>query len=517
MKTLIYLFVFVYFTKNSNAKNILIFAGHASKSHWGSMKNLIVSLSNDGHNITLLRTSPDQWKPLCEKCNHYDIHYPLDVIGTRDLSVFFTIKLRGWMTTFPTVFNRKITHWIWENERGKLNHLLHEMKWDLSIVDLIFCDLGNALAEYLYDEYKVPYAFISPSIILYFKSVALALGTNAGSKMAAFAEEPSDPYVKFDAGKFSDRFWNAFNNGAEVLAHKIESFLSESVHEKITGKSVNWNRFFRKASGIFTEDLPKLNYPTPTLQTITNIGYYCVNEEIVDLDLKEPYKSFVNDFKSKGTILIAFGTFANLDMAPEKLRKAFINALSSFNDYHALSSFTDYRIIFPSNGSLETSLSHVLTTSFAPQREILAHPKTKLFISHGGLKSLKESICSEIPLIVLPLMAEQNYNARWAKEWGFAETLNKFTMTKKEMEMKIEKVLTDSSYQKNAQKFKEMLLDNQLSMDKLITQRTNQFFKENQLKRDQIRKHRGLFLSFIEIFNIDLIFVPIILTFVISQ
>lgn len=72
--------------------------------------------------------------------------------------------------------------------------------------------------------------------------------------------------------------------------------------------------------------------------------------------------------------------------------------------------------------------------------EILAHPKTKIFITHGGLKryifsfflniffSVKEGLCSSTPMIFLPLFAEQAHNAHMALALGFGLVINKFNL-----------------------------------------------------------------------------------------
>lgn len=41
----------------------------------------------------------------------------------------------------------------------------------------------------------------------------------------------------------------------------------------------------------------------------------------------------------------------------------------------------------------------------------VAHPNLKLFITHGGISSIQESTYNGVPMIVLPLFADQDYNA----------------------------------------------------------------------------------------------------------
>jgi len=47
-----------------------------------------------------------------------------------------------------------------------------------------------------------------------------------------------------------------------------------------------------------------------------------------------------------------------------------------------------------------------------------AHPKIKGFISHGGLLGTQETIFHGVPTVVIPLFAEQDYNAMRTAERG---------------------------------------------------------------------------------------------------
>ncbi|KAK6758840.1 hypothetical protein RB195_016209 [Necator americanus] len=89
---------------------------------------------------------------------------------------------------------------------------------------------------------------------------------------------------------------------------------------------------------------------------------------------------------------------------------------------------------------------HVKILSWAPQNDILSHNKTILFFTHGGLKSVKEGICSDTAMLFLPFFADQPRNALFARELGVAEFMYKKNITVDELSYKIHKVLDDSNY-----------------------------------------------------------------------
>ncbi len=54
----------------------------------------------------------------------------------------------------------------------------------------------------------------------------------------------------------------------------------------------------------------------------------------------------------------------------------------------------------------------------------LGHPNAKLFISHGGLQGMYESIYHAVPLLCLPLWADQFHNCVKAKIEGYSLSLS---------------------------------------------------------------------------------------------
>jgi glucuronosyltransferase len=43
--------------------------------------------------------------------------------------------------------------------------------------------------------------------------------------------------------------------------------------------------------------------------------------------------------------------------------------------------------------------SNVMLSKWLPQQDVLAHPKVRLFVSHGGQSSCQESLCHQKPMV----------------------------------------------------------------------------------------------------------------------
>jgi glucuronosyltransferase len=115
-------------------------------------------------------------------------------------------------------------------------------------------------------------------------------------------------------------------------------------------------------------------HPVPIGNEIINIGATCVTSTD---EIKEDLLAFINDEKSKGTIYIAFGSNVQWGYAPTRVLDAFL---------YAIEQLKEYRIIWGYKGPKLNVSDHVKIIAWAPQIAILNHPKTKLFVSHGGLK-----------------------------------------------------------------------------------------------------------------------------------
>ncbi|KAJ8954686.1 hypothetical protein NQ318_011378 [Aromia moschata] len=58
-----------------------------------------------------------------------------------------------------------------------------------------------------------------------------------------------------------------------------------------------------------------------------------------------------------------------------------------------------------------------------PQQDILAHPNVKVFITHGGLLSTTETVYHGVPILAIPVFADQHHNAATAVRNGYALSL----------------------------------------------------------------------------------------------
>ncbi|VDM58486.1 unnamed protein product [Angiostrongylus costaricensis] len=81
-------------------------------------------------------------------------------------------------------------------------------------------------------------------------------------------------------------------------------------------------------------------------------------------------------------------------------------------------------------GAILFSLGSLVKSSHMPFDIRQADGRVKLFITHGGMNSIHEALLFGVPMITLPLFADQDSNAAVAAERGFSINLNKLALSK---------------------------------------------------------------------------------------
>uniref|UniRef100_A0A2I3TIW3 Uncharacterized protein n=1 Tax=Pan troglodytes TaxID=9598 RepID=A0A2I3TIW3_PANTR len=85
-----------------------------------------------------------------------------------------------------------------------------------------------------------------------------------------------------------------------------------------------------------------------------------------------------------------------------------------------------------------------------PQNDLLGHPKTKAFITHGGTNGIYEAIYHGVPMVGIPMFADQPDNIAHMKAKGAAVEVNLNTMTSVDLLSALRTVINEPSYKENA-------------------------------------------------------------------
>ncbi|XP_041982834.1 UDP-glucosyltransferase 2-like [Aricia agestis] len=103
--------------------------------------------------------------------------------------------------------------------------------------------------------------------------------------------------------------------------------------------------------------------------------------------------------------------------------------------------------------------SNVHLIKWAPQQSILAHPNLKMFITHGGQLSTIEAIHHGVPVVGIPVIADQHVNMASVVDKGFGIVVDLGEDMADDMEVAIKKILGDNSYALKAKELSQLYHD----------------------------------------------------------
>ncbi|XP_025100126.1 2-hydroxyacylsphingosine 1-beta-galactosyltransferase-like [Pomacea canaliculata] len=182
-----------------------------------------------------------------------------------------------------------------------------------------------------------------------------------------------------------------------------------------------------------------LDYPRPSMPNVKLIGGTATGP---GKPLPPQFKSFMDDTK-EGVVIVSFGTYVL--SPPEAITQKIISVLQNL----------PFKSIFRCNISSPNS-KKILTSSWIPQNDLLAHPNTRVFFSHCGSNGQYEALFHAVPVVCTPLFLDQFYNAERMRVKGMAETVDLNTVSTHELHSTILKVATNTSYKQAITKASEL-------------------------------------------------------------
>nr|XP_020007280.1 UDP-glucuronosyltransferase 2B4-like isoform X2 [Castor canadensis] len=110
----------------------------------------------------------------------------------------------------------------------------------------------------------------------------------------------------------------------------------------------------------------------------------------------------------------------------------------------------------------DTLGSNTQLYKWIPQNDLLGHPKTKAFITHGGANGVYEAIHHGIPMVGIPLFGDQPDNIVRMKAKGAAVRLDFTTMSTTDLLNALETVINDPLCKENAMRLSKIHHDQPL-------------------------------------------------------
>ena len=320
-------------------------------------------------------------------------------------------------------------------------------------VDLILCDTTNFCCSVLAGALNITRVDVSP---VGFGGVFGAVYHNTLIAYLPLEFNPDSPQT------FS--FVNRLKNFITfvILRSTISKVLPIELWEKHAPQGIE---YAMKPSGIalIPHDFA-LNYPRP----------FTPNVKVIGPVLPEVAKKLPNDLETfmmnKEVVVVSFGTTLSshlpgfVEMIAEALGKL------------------PYHVLWKQVGNLpEDMASNIKVVSWFPQNDVLGHPSTKVFVTHGGLNSVLESVYHAVPMVVLPLFGDQHEQASLVARKELGISLDKKVVKSDNIARSIINVANNKEYKENVQHISELLQD-----------RPQSPAKEGAYWVDYVLKHKGV-------------------------
>lgn len=211
----------------------------------------------------------------------------------------------------------------------------------------------------------------------------------------------------------------------------------------------------------------------------------------------EPAKKLPKDIQdfldsaTDGAILFSMGSAVQSTDWTQQQREAFANVFGKLKE----------KVLWKyENETLPGNPENIKIGKWIPQRDIVAHPNVKLFITHGGQLGTTEALFEGVPLLAIPLFGDQIMNVNRAVLKGYALSLDFEEITEGTFGAALNEVLTNPKYANNAKRISAITKDRPMSVKDTVVYWTEHVIRHQ--GADHL-KSVGRNLSFIEYNLVD--------------
>ncbi|NWW38296.1 UD2C1 glucuronosyltransferase, partial [Panurus biarmicus] len=186
-------------------------------------------------------------------------------------------------------------------------------------------------------------------------------------------------------------------------------------------------------------------FPRPFLPNFEFVGgLHCQPAKPLPKEMEE----FVQSSREHGVIVFTLGSMV-YNLSDEK-SNVIAKALSQLPQ----------KVLWRYKGKKpETLGSNTRIYDWIPQNDLLGHPLTKAFITHGGTNGLYEAIYHGIPMVGIPMFADQHDNIAHMVAKGAAVQVDFNTMKTQDLVDALNTVIYNFTYKENALKLSKIQHD----------------------------------------------------------
>ncbi|CAH0596438.1 unnamed protein product [Chrysodeixis includens] len=425
------LFSFLLCLYGSEAHKILAVFPLPSKSHGILGDNMIKHLLDAGHEVTYITPYKTETKVTHPNLKIVDVSANKEILNEKTMDIKLVMSGVINLEDPELVFGMMFAIASYTLENPNVQEMMRTQKFDVVIAEYMFVDLYSTFAT----VFQCPLVWFS-TVNPHWMILNLIDGPLNPAYTADYTHNRVAPF------SFYDRVSELWHQLVEQykLTHKYY-YQEVSVYEKAIVPML-------KEKGIPVPDYDAVRYNGSLVlgnsqvaigdaislpPSYKHIGGYHIDDEVKPLpeDLKKIMESNKN-----GIIYFSLGSNIKSKDLPAELKEGLLEVFKGLKQ----------TVIWKFEENLPNAPKNVHIVQWAPQQSILAHPNLVLFITHGGLLSITETIHHGVPVISIPVFADQFQNAKRAEVQGFGKSVKLTMDLHKGLKQALDDVLGNPSY-----------------------------------------------------------------------
>ncbi|KAL3277215.1 hypothetical protein HHI36_012565 [Cryptolaemus montrouzieri] len=422
---------------NAENANILAIFPVRLKSHLTMAMKIAEGLSANGHTVDLYNGFRDG--KLGEGINQIlvpdakDMILPSEFIGSQKISIVERITA---MFEYINAGNDQCRN-ILSTSNDVMNKLRNTKKhYDLILIELFLYDCFFGFAHSI----KAP-------IVAMTSSVDLPWGANRIGN----PDNPSYiPIYHTSLGKdmtLFERIYNTFALMYGKYRHRLSLQTQQQIAEEFFGSDVpSLNNIISNTSLFLLNSHFSLNQARPNLPNVIEVAGLHIGE------LKPLSKEFLDIIGDSKFIYFSFGSvFKSEAITTDKLQHI-CDAFEKLNYpvlWKADKKDIPKGLVVPKN---------VYTKRWMPQLDILCHPNILFFMTHSGLMGTEEAVYCGVPMLSIPLFADQFLNSKNVQDKGIAIAVELDKVSNLISDL-MKELIENPKYKQNAKKLSEEFKD----------------------------------------------------------
>ncbi|XP_072946302.1 UDP-glucosyltransferase 2-like [Epargyreus clarus] len=420
-----------------DAARILAVFPTPSISHQFVFRPITQELARRGHDVTVITADPAFPKNLAPgnltEIDVHDISYSVWENDLNKVSVGtgndMNAQLEMFIHLFAHIFEQQVqTDEVQNIIKNKNNH------FDLILVEA--CVRTTLIFSHIY---KAPVIMIS--------SFGPMVGTNS---IVGAPNHPLFQPVVVRQRLYNLTLWEKIREiyqqyKFEQISHSLE-YEENMMLKKIFGpETPSLSELYNNVDMVFFNVHPIWIDNQPVPPSVIYMGGMHQNPE---KELPKDLQSYLDSSKH-GVIYLSFGTNVQPSVLPPHKIKMMMKVFSEL----------PYDVIWKWDKDLPGKPSNIKVLEWLPQSDLLRHPKMKLFIMQGGLQSTDEAITAGVPLIGIPVIADQWFNVEKYVRHGIGMKLEMGLFSENGFKNAILTVIEDPSYKNNIIRLRTVFRD----------------------------------------------------------